>query len=128
MALQWLHAATYWGSLAAILYTKAEDVHSTALHVGPDAEVNPAARWLFQRVGFRAGLALVYLLVVAVCGATYPTVWAHYSAPVQVGTALAGWAIAAAQHEAARFNTQRTHSPLSRLLLRAYLAWGRLAR
>ena len=110
---------------AALLVTKALDVHSTWRHVGVAGELNPIVRGWFHRFGLGRGLALacaVYLVVLAV---EIGLVWWLDKMVLTAGTVIFGLFIAWAQWDVARFNRSRRHSWFTRVVMRAYMAWGR---
>ena len=110
-------------SLGLLLVTKLADLSTTVLYVGRHGETNPLARFLFAKVGFAGGLALVMVLWAMIVGMVYVSAW---SAPgwIQVVTSLVGALVAWVQWDVARFNATRRCSRLTRIALRAYGKWA----
>jgi cytochrome c biogenesis protein CcdA len=114
-------------SLILLSASKLADLWTTVHHVGRYGETNPLARFLFAKVGFAGGLALVMFLWAVIVGMVYASAW---SAPrwIQVVTAIAGTLVAWVQWDVARFNATRRSSRLTRFATRAYGAWAKMAR
>jgi len=112
-------------SLGLLLVTKVADLWTTVHHVGRYGETNPLARFMFAKVGFAGGLALVMVLWAVIVGMVYASAW---SAPwwIQVVTAIAGTLVAWIQWDVARFNATRRSSRLTRIALRAYGKWAEI--
>ena len=107
-------------SLAALVITKLADVWTTIHYVGPHAESNPLARWLFLKVGFGLGLAVVSLVWAAVVSGVYLTAWKTASPPCSIATGIVGSLVALAQLDVARFNKTRRHTRFTKLVLALY--------
>lgn len=111
--------------VAALLWTKALDVHSTLRHVGAKGESNPLAAAWFHRFGLARGTALVCAIYLAILLAqTGLVVWLDQ--PVLTWATFAcSLAIAWVQWEVARTNRTGQHSRVTRAVLRLHTAWAR---
>lgn len=117
------------GSAAALLVTKALDVHSTWHHVGVEGELNPIVRRWFRRFGLVRGLSLACVVYVVVLAVELGFVWWLDNPVLTWGTVVLGAFVSLAQWDVARFNRTRIHSWFTRFTMRFYLAWnGRIAR
>lgn len=110
---------------AALLFTKALDVHSTWRHVGVAGELNPIVRGWLRRFGLGFGLALACAVYVVVLAIEIALVWWLDQTLLTLGTVIIGLFIAWAQWDVARFNRSRRHSWFTRITLRVYLSWNR---
>ncbi len=111
---------------AALLFTKALDVHSTWHHVGIDGECNPLVRRWFQRHGLARGLVLACGVYLVVLLAEIALVWWLDRPILTAGTVVLGLFTAWAQWDVARFNRRHRHSWFTRLTLRVYSRWNDL--
>lgn len=110
--------------VAALLGTKALDVHSTWRHVGVAGETNPiAASWL-RRFGLRRGLVVVGAVYVAILAVEVVLVIALGVAFVTWAACALGAAIAYVQWDVARHNYTGRPSALTRRVATAHAAWS----
>ena len=107
-------------SLLALVLTKVADFVTTVRHVGHEGEVNPFARRCFECMGFKGGLWVVTLLWLAIVALTFGYAWLKGDPSTRWLTALAGFAIAWAQWDAARFNRMGRSSWFTRKALWFY--------
>lgn len=111
-------------SLIALVLTKAADFFTTVRYVGPSAELNPLARSLFARFGFRGGLAIVALIWTGIVAITYGAALWQASELYRWITAALGLLVSYLQWEAARFNAGGRAGRLTLRILAAYHAWA----
>lgn len=110
-------------TVVALLWTKALDVISTWRFVGVHGEVNPIARWFFEKAGLAGGMTIVsafYILILAV--QLRAVVWIN-SPWLTYGTVIVGFLVAFIQYDVARFNRTRRHSAVTNFLLQIFLSW-----
>jgi hypothetical protein len=62
-------------SLILLSASKLADLWTTVHHVGRYGEMNPLARFMFAKVGFACGLALVMVLWAVIVGMVYASAW-----------------------------------------------------
>lgn len=113
-------------SLVLLLLTKLADVWTTIRHVGKHGESNPLARRLFDRFGFAGGLAVVVCIWLVIVAMVYVSAW---SSPgwVQVISAITAMGVAWVQWDVARFNATQRSSRLTRIAMRVYGRWAKIA-
>lgn len=126
--MQPIVSIAFWLSLAALFATKTADVGSTVQHVGPDAESNPLARTWFARFGLKGGLVCVCAVYTVLALGQYALAWWMCGSVDRARNTIAGFVIAWAQWDVARFNATGRHSRFTMMILRGYAAWARWGR
>jgi hypothetical protein len=103
-----------------LLWTKALDIFSTWRFVGLHGELNPIARWLFEKTGLAGGLAIVCALYILILGLQIAAVVWFDNSWTTYGTVALGGLIAFIQYDIARFNRIRRHSAISRFFIKIF--------
>jgi len=100
--------------------SKALDIISTYRKINQQGEVNPLAKWVFDKFGLKGGMvavAVVYTGIVLVIGYQLTL----ETNPILIYTTLSGGLIIAAiQFDVARANTTGKHSTLTNALIRLF--------
>jgi len=100
--------------------SKALDIISTYRKINQQGEVNPLAKWVFDKFGLKGGMvavAVVYTGIVLVIGYQLTL----ETNPILIYTTLSGGLIIAAiQFDVARANTTGEHSTLTKALIRVF--------